>query len=73
MIFSFLLASGLVFTQADADLSYRTAKTLVEEHTPRDAGTIRGRLASNCILDAVAKIEICAKAIFCVCSIDCVL
>ena len=54
MIFSFLLASGLVFTQADADLSYRTAKTLVEEHTPRDAGTIRGRLASNCILDAAS-------------------
>ena len=54
MFFSFLLASGLVFTQADADLSYRTAKTLVEEHTPRDAGTIRGRLASNCILDAAS-------------------
>lgn len=50
----FFLAAGLVFSQADADLSYRTAKTLVEEYTPRDAGTIRGRLASNCILDAAS-------------------
>ncbi len=49
-----LLAAGLVFSQADADLAYRTAKTLVDEYTPRDAGTIRGRLASNCILDAAS-------------------
>jgi hypothetical protein len=54
MIFSLLLASGLVFTPADAELSYRTAKTLTDEYTPRDAGTIRGRLASNCILDAAS-------------------
>jgi hypothetical protein len=49
-----LLAAGLVFTQADADLSYSTAQKLVDECTPRDAGTIRGRLASNCILDAAS-------------------
>lgn len=54
MISCLFLAAGLVFTPADAELSYRTAKTLVEECTPRDAGTIRGRLASNCILDAAS-------------------
>jgi hypothetical protein len=54
MFSAVLLAAGLVFSQADADLAYRTAKTLVSEHTPRDAGTIRGRLASNCILDAAS-------------------
>ena len=54
-MFSMLfLAAGLVFSQADADLAYRTAKSLVDECTPRDAGTIRGRLASNCILDAAS-------------------
>jgi hypothetical protein len=54
MFSAVLLAAGLVFSQADADLAYRTAKMLVNEHTPRDAGTIRGRLASNCILDAAS-------------------
>jgi hypothetical protein len=54
MFSALLLAAGLVFTQADADLSYSTAQKLVEECTPRDAGTIRGRLASNCILDAAS-------------------
>ena len=48
------IAAGLVFSQADADLSFSAAKKLVEECTPRDAGTIRGRLASNCILDAAS-------------------
>lgn len=54
MFCAVLLAAGLVFSQADADLAYSTAKSLVDEYTPRDAGTIRGRLASNCILDAAS-------------------
>lgn len=54
MFSSLFFAAGLVFLQADADMAFSTARTLVEEFTPRDAGTIRGRLASNCILDAAS-------------------
>ena len=45
------LAAALVFSPQDARLSYEAAKSLVTECTPRDAGTIRGRIASNRILD----------------------
>ena len=50
-MFSLLLAAALSFTAADAKVSYETAQRLVEEFTPRDAGTIRGRIASNFLLD----------------------
>jgi glutaminyl-peptide cyclotransferase len=51
---SLFFAASLAFTQADADVAYRTAKGLVEECTPRDAGTIRSRIAANFLLDAAS-------------------
>lgn len=51
-----LLAAALQFIAADADLAYKTAQTLVQEYTPRDAGTIRGRLAANKILDIASEL-----------------
>jgi len=53
-MFSLLLATALAFTAQDAVLSLETARKLVDECTPRDAGTIRGRVAANCILDAAS-------------------
>lgn len=49
------LAAALAFTPQDARLSYETARKLVEECTPRDAGTIRGRIAANHILDLASS------------------
>ena len=49
-----LLAAALEFTPQDAHLAFESARELVEECTPRDAGTIRGRLAANRILDAAS-------------------
>jgi len=51
---SLLLSAAFAFTPADAKTAYDTAAGLVAECTPRDAGTIRGRLASNYILDAAS-------------------
>ena len=52
---SLLLAAALAFAPQDAHLSYEKARELVEKCTPRDAGTIRGRiLAANSILDAAS-------------------
>ena len=51
---SLLLAAALEFTPQDAHLAFSTARELVEECTPRDAGTIRGRIAANHILDAAS-------------------
>lgn len=51
---AFFIAASLVFSQADADVAYSTAKGLVEECTPRDAGSIRSRLAANFLLDAAS-------------------
>jgi len=53
-MFAFLLATALAFTVQDADLSLETARKLVDGCTPRDAGTIRGRVAANCLLDAAS-------------------
>lgn len=50
-MFSLLLAAALTFGDAHAELAYKTAEELVEKHTPRDAGTIRGRIAANFLLD----------------------
>ena len=50
-MFAFLLAAALEFTPHDAHIAYDTARQLVETCTPRDAGTIRGRIASNYLLD----------------------
>ena len=53
-MFSLLLAAALEFTAQDAHLAFEKTRELVENCTPRDAGTIRGRIASNCILDAAS-------------------
>ena len=50
-----LLSAALAFTPADARISYETARDLVSSCTPRDAGTIRGRIAANRILDAASS------------------
>ena len=49
-----VLSAALAFTPADARLSLATAERLVSTCTPRDAGTIRGRIAANCLLDAAS-------------------
>lgn len=53
---SVLLAAGLVFSQADASLAFEKARELVETCTPRDAGTIRGRIAANYLLDTASSV-----------------
>lgn len=53
-MFSALLAASLVFSQADANLAFKTATGLVENHTPRDSGTTRSMLAANYLLDAAS-------------------
>ena len=52
---SVLFAAAIAFAPADAQLAYDEAAGLVREHTPRDAGTVRGRLAANWILDRVSR------------------
>ena len=49
-----VLCASLVFSPADAKLAYETARGLVERCTPRDAGTIRGQIAANYLLDAAS-------------------
>ena len=49
-----LLGAALAFTEADATNAYRAAEDLVKTCTPRDAGTVRGRLAALRILDAAS-------------------
>ena len=51
-----LLSAALVFAPADARRSFAAAERLVSECTPRDAGTIRGRIAANHILDAASAV-----------------
>lgn len=51
MLAAVLLAVALEFTPNDAHISHVVARSLVEDCTPRDSGTIRGRIASNRILD----------------------
>ena len=55
MLPSALLAAAIAFTPADAKLAYDEAAALVREHTPRNAGTIRARLAAGWILDRVSR------------------
>lgn len=47
------IAAALVFSNADAHLAYETARTLSENHSPRDAGTLRCRIAAQYIFDRV--------------------
>lgn len=46
-----LLAVALLFAPSDAERAYKTADAFVKKCTPRDAGTIRGKVAANFILD----------------------
>ncbi len=48
------LAAALVFSPTDAKLADRTTREFVAKCTPRDAGTVRGRIAANFILDAAS-------------------
>lgn len=45
------LAVAFAFTPQDADNAYTIAREFVTKCTPRDAGSIRGKVASNYILD----------------------
>ena len=46
-----LLAAALAFSPADAASTYKTTQEFVNECTPRNAGTIRGGIAANWLLD----------------------
>jgi Zn-dependent M28 family amino/carboxypeptidase len=48
-------AATVVFTTDDAKSAFSTATEFVRECTPRDAGTIRCRLAANWIMDRVSR------------------
>ncbi len=52
-MYASVLLAALAFAPADAHLARETARGLVELHTPRDAGTLSGRLAAHYLLDAV--------------------
>lgn len=52
---AFMLAAALVFAPADAQVAYKAAKSLVDECTPRDAGTPQAMRAAQHILDAVSS------------------
>lgn len=50
-----ILAAALAFGPEEARFAYDTAKDFVAKCTPRDAGTVRGRIAANYILDAASR------------------
>jgi hypothetical protein len=54
-VFTAASAAVVKFTQDDARNAYRTASDFVRDCTPRDAGTVRGRLAANWIMDRVSR------------------
>ena len=54
-VFTAASAAVVKFTQNDARNAYRTASDFVRDCTPRDAGTVRGRLAANWIMDRVSR------------------
>lgn len=54
MISFLLLAAALTFTPKDAAFAHKTAQRFVESCTPRDAGTIRGGIAANWLLDSAS-------------------
>ena len=51
MTISLFLAAALAFTTNDASFACSTARAFVSDCTPRDAGTIRGSIAANWLLD----------------------
>lgn len=50
-----LLAAAFAFTDANAEAAYAYASELVENCTPRDAGSVRGKRAANWILDKASS------------------
>ena len=48
---SLLISAALAFTPNDAALAHRSAIEFVAKCTPRDAGTVPGKIAANWILD----------------------
>ena len=54
-------AAPLAFTRADAQAAYAAAAGLVTNCTPRNAGTIRGRLAAEWIHDRVSRAGVDAR------------
>lgn len=56
-----LLAAALVFGPGEAKLAHETACALVENHTPRDAGTLGGRLAAGFLLNRVSALGLDAR------------
>ena len=56
MLSAVFLSASLVFSPADAKIAYEAACGLVAKCTPRDAGTIRGQIAANYLLDAASAV-----------------
>ena len=56
-----VLSAPIEFTEADAHVAFAAASNLVARCTPRDAGTMRGRLAAQWILDRVSRIGVDAS------------
>lgn len=54
-------AGGIEFGAKDAKAAHAATAELVAKHTPRDAGTLRGRLAAEWIMDRVSRYGIDAK------------
>ena len=54
-VFSAASAAVVKFTADDSRNAYSVASEFVRDCTPRDAGTIRGRLAANWIMDRVSR------------------
>ena len=50
-----LIAGQIEFSEADAQVAFAAASNFVERCTPRDAGTFRGRLAAQWLLDRVSR------------------
>ena len=50
-----LIAGPIEFSEADAQVAFAAASNFVERCTPRDAGTFRGRLAAQWLLDRVSR------------------
>ena len=48
-------AAPIEFNESDSQAAYAAASNLIERCTPRDAGTLRGRLAAHWILDRVSR------------------
>ena len=48
-------AGGMEFKASDANEAFTVASEFVRDCTPRDAGTIRGRLAANWLMDRVSR------------------